>query len=62
MYLLKVIGVIFSILLTVVIVDLINFDYINKKKSIDSISSKMIYVIPAFSFTSKEYREFVYVK
>jgi len=60
--LLRRIAVIFSILLIVIIVDLVNYNYLEKEDDIKEISSKMVDIIPAFSFTSNEYKDFVYDK
>lgn len=62
MCLLRRIAVIFSILLIVIIVDLVNYNYLEKEDDIKEISSKMVDIIPAFSFTSNEYKDFVYDK
>jgi hypothetical protein len=62
MYLIKTLFVVFSVLISIVIVDIRTYDYLKKQKSISDISSKMSYVIPAFSFISHDYKEFVYGK
>ena len=53
---------IFSVFLIVIIVDLTNYNYIEKEDDIKEISSKLVDIIPAFSFTSNEYKDFVYDK
>ena len=62
MLFLKRIMAIFSVFLIVIIVDLTNYNYIEKEDDIKEISSKLVDIIPAFSFTSNEYKDFVYDK
>ena len=62
MFFLKSIMAIFFIFFIVIIVDLVNYNYLEKEDDIKEISSKMVNIIPAFSFTSNEYKDFVYDK
>jgi len=39
-----------------------NFDFKKRDKELLEVSKKRAYVVPAFKFKSKKYREFVYVK
>ena len=62
MSLLKSIMMIYFILLAIVVTDAVNYNYVVKENEIKLISSKMNDIVPAFSFTSNEYKEFVYDK
>ncbi len=39
-----------------------SFDYDERDTALKEVSKNLIYVVPSFSFKSKEYKEFVYEK
>jgi len=57
---LQILSMIFIILLCIIAVDIKLYPYSEKKKNIEDVAEKMEYIRPSFSFTSKEYKRFVY--